>query len=152
MNRPIFLASAFVGVYSLLSAPARAASSDECAIWLCMPDGFKSSECSGPHRAFTKRIRKGKPPLPDLQSCSSGGNGKYQTGYQRLENCQQGYTEKANWFGNNRHLKDACVSESCMQRYDMNAPKCEFYQRRPRTEPHFVDMWVDDGYLGRFWW
>ncbi|MGD6739528.1 conjugal transfer protein [Photobacterium leiognathi subsp. mandapamensis] len=45
-----------------------AASQDECAIWLCLPTGFPSG-CDDAKRAFTKRIKKLKPPLPNIASC-----------------------------------------------------------------------------------
>ncbi len=47
---------------------ALAASSDECAIWLCLPTGFPSG-CSGPKSAFKKRIKRMKSPLPGFNSC-----------------------------------------------------------------------------------
>ena len=47
---------------------ASAASSDDCGIWLCLPTGFKSG-CSGPKKAFLKRIKRFKPPLPSFTSC-----------------------------------------------------------------------------------
>ena len=46
----------------------KAASQNECAIWLCLPTGFPSG-CSSAKSAFKKRIKKGKSPLPSLGSC-----------------------------------------------------------------------------------
>ena len=57
----------------LLTTPtAQAApSGDECAIWMCLPTGFITG-CSGARKAFLKRIKKFKPPLPDFTSCLIG--------------------------------------------------------------------------------
>jgi len=54
----------------LLTTPtAQAApSGDECAIWMCLPTGFITG-CSGARKAFLKRIKKFKPPLPSFTSC-----------------------------------------------------------------------------------
>ena len=46
-----------------------AASSDECAIWLCLPTAFPSG-CSGAKKAFINRIKKKKSPLPSFSSCA----------------------------------------------------------------------------------
>jgi len=50
-------------------APAFAASSDECAIWLCLPGGFPSG-CGAAKSAMRKRVKKGKSPLPSFSSCA----------------------------------------------------------------------------------
>ncbi len=54
----------------LLSTPSAQAapSGDECAIWMCLPTGFITG-CSGARKAFLKRIKKFKPPLPSFTSC-----------------------------------------------------------------------------------
>lgn len=50
------------------STPTLAASQDDCAIWLCLPTGFPSG-CGKAKSAFLKRVRKFKPPLPNIASC-----------------------------------------------------------------------------------
>ncbi|MGR2997572.1 conjugal transfer protein TraL [Vibrio vulnificus] len=45
-----------------------AANEADCSIWLCLPVGFPSG-CESAKKAFKKRIRKGKSPLPSLSSC-----------------------------------------------------------------------------------
>lgn len=60
-------AAAFVA--ALLAPPAKAASQDECAIWICLPGGFPSG-CGDAHSAFKKRLKKGKSPLPSWGSCT----------------------------------------------------------------------------------
>lgn len=47
---------------------------DECGIWLCLPQGFITSACSGPHRAMIKRILRHKSALPSFASCSKNAN------------------------------------------------------------------------------
>jgi hypothetical protein len=60
---------------TLAPGSAKAASQDECAIWICLPGGFPSG-CGGAKSALKKRIKKFKPPLPAFSSCvvSSGSN------------------------------------------------------------------------------
>ncbi|CAH1237667.1 conjugal transfer protein TraL [Vibrio harveyi] len=52
----------------LPSSAYAAPSQDECAIWMCLPTGFTTG-CSGARKAFLKRVRKFKPPLPNFASC-----------------------------------------------------------------------------------
>ena len=51
------------------SSEAQAASQNECAIWICLPAGFPDG-CSAPHKAFLRRLKKGKSPLPGWGSCA----------------------------------------------------------------------------------
>jgi len=51
--------------------PAQAASDDECGIWMCLPTGFGEG-CSGAKKAFKKRIKSFKSPLPSFASCLKG--------------------------------------------------------------------------------
>lgn len=51
-----------------LSTPTLAASDADCSIWLCLPTGFPSG-CSDAKKAFKNRIKKFKPPLPNIVSC-----------------------------------------------------------------------------------
>lgn len=62
---------AYLTIFITLSVSqnSTAASQDECAIWLCLPAAFAPAECSSPHRAFKKRVLKGKSPLPSMSSC-----------------------------------------------------------------------------------
>ncbi|WP_039949412.1 hypothetical protein [Vibrio ichthyoenteri] len=50
-----------------LSSPLVASDAD-CSIWLCLPTGFPSG-CGDAKKAFKDRIKKFKPPLPNLASC-----------------------------------------------------------------------------------
>lgn len=66
----------------IASAVAQAASQDECAIWLCLPQGFPGSECSGPESAMWDRIEDDESPLPEFSECAVEAEGmSYQEGY-----------------------------------------------------------------------
>ena len=52
---------------------AYAVNEADCSIWLCLPTGFGSG-CGDAKKAFKNRIKKFKPPLPDLLSCLIGGD------------------------------------------------------------------------------
>lgn len=53
-------------------APARAASVNECAIWICLPGGFPGG-CEAAYAAMIARLKNLKPPLPDFSGCSKDG-------------------------------------------------------------------------------
>ncbi len=56
------------------SPPIHAASDAECAIWMCLPTGFIGG-CSDAKKAFKKRVRRHKSPLPDFVGClKNAGN------------------------------------------------------------------------------
>ncbi|MGL6316667.1 hypothetical protein [Vibrio sp. WXL103] len=55
-------------MFTTYSPQSQAASDDECGIWMCLPTGFIGG-CSGPKKAFKKRVRRGKSPLPSFSSC-----------------------------------------------------------------------------------
>lgn len=66
-----------------LPYPTKAASQDECSIWLCLPTGFPSG-CGEAKSAMKKRLKKGKSPMPDFGECSvtspgdaNGGGGMF---------------------------------------------------------------------------
>ncbi|MCT7947697.1 hypothetical protein [Shewanella septentrionalis] len=62
-----FLALALLAP-AILPSTAFAVDERACSIWLCLPMGFPSG-CSDAKSAFVERIKKFKPPLPDLVSC-----------------------------------------------------------------------------------
>lgn len=66
--KKLILTTAICSLILPTSMPVSAASQDDCAIWLCLPTGFPSG-CSKAKRAFVKRIKKFKPPLPSFTSC-----------------------------------------------------------------------------------
>ena len=74
MNRKLsLLVLTFAPVLFCLPAKAQAASKDECAILLCLPQGFPNG-CSAAKKAWQKRLRKGKSPAPDISSCTIESN------------------------------------------------------------------------------
>lgn len=50
--------------------------SADCAIWLCLPSGFPSPYCDAAKKAFKKRIKKGKTPMPPYNQCAVDDNGQ----------------------------------------------------------------------------
>lgn len=151
----LFLCLVLVGIAT--SQKAYAASQDACAIWLCLPGGFPQG-CSGAFNEFKHRIKKGKPPLPALSSCTVDGktNGHYQLGIEPFEPCKQGYTLKTIHQGYGRENQTGiCYANSCVTRIYtpiMNDYRCVNYIAIPRPKPSFVKMWVDGKYLGQFFY
>jgi len=155
----ILILITFCGVNSSVS---RAESQNACAIWLCLPAGFPQG-CSGAYGEFKHRIKKGRPPLPPLSSCSNGPNGettngRYTLGYEQFEPCKGGYTLKTYGFGGygrSNNLKGACYLNRCVSRIGTAIPndyRCENYIAKKRPKPSFVKMWVDGKYLGQFFY
>lgn len=52
-------------------SPVRAASEDECAIWLCLPIGFAFPECGPARIAMYERLFQFKAPAPSFRSCEA---------------------------------------------------------------------------------
>jgi hypothetical protein len=78
MIRSLLLGLIIIGIVGSATfvKPVYAASQADCSIWLCLPFGFPSG-CGDAKKAFKKRIKRFKPPLPHLSSClikSGGGN------------------------------------------------------------------------------
>lgn len=70
MIRSLLLGLIIIGIVGSASfvKPVYAASKADCSIWLCLPFGFPSG-CGDAKRAFKKRVKRSKPPLPELPSC-----------------------------------------------------------------------------------
>lgn len=148
-------------LFGLNNSPAKADSDAACAIWLCLPAGFPGSECSAAHSEFKHRIKKGKPPLPNLAGCSSGPDGGYSTGnytmgYEPFVPCKNGYTLKTINRGYGRgNQTGICYANACATRIYtpiLNDYRCASYVATPRPKPSFVKMWVDGTYLGQFFY
>lgn len=138
-------------LFFCIPTPSYAASEADCAIWLCLPGGFPAG-CSAAHNAFKDRIKHGRPPLPDLSSCTTSpdgktSNGKYQMGYEYFEPCKAGYTLKEQ--GNEYFKSGKCIQTSC-ERYQENV--CPSYEAIRRPKPRYVKMWVDSSYIGQFFY
>lgn len=133
---------------------AKAASEAECAIWLCLPGGFPTG-CSAAYSAFKSRIKKGRPPLPDLSSCTIGPDGKssngiYETGYEYFEPCKEGYTLRQTNYG--IVSSGVCERKSCGGFWRENCQVQDRYEAIRRAKPSYVKMWVDSQYLGQFFY
>lgn len=87
------LATAMMATFA---TSAEASSNDnECGIWLCLPVGFGVQGCSEPKKAFLKRIRKGRSPLPSLGRCSGGkSEGRYDMVYDPFQSCPAGWAAR----------------------------------------------------------
>ena len=134
---------------------ALASSQDSCAIWICLPGGFPSG-CGGAYSEFKTRIKKGRDPLPQLSSCTTGPNGEkvdghYQLGYERFEPCDEGYVLREKQQGY-RATQGLCYRTQCApQQYQENY-RCENYQAVIRPKPYYVKMWVNGEYLGQYFY
>ena len=141
----------FVVIIAGFSEKSNAASEAECAIWLCLPGGFPTG-CTAAHSAFKSRIKKGKPPLPDLSACSIGSdgkssNGRYEMGHEYFEPCKEGYVLRQTGYGiasSGRCERKFCRGESCQVQ--------DSYEATRRSKPSYVKMWVDGQYLGQFFY
>lgn len=151
MKKIVFVMLCVLTVLPL--SPAKAASQDACAIWLCLPGGFPTG-CSGAYSEFRHRIKKRKPPLPNLSSCTVDGktDGHYQLGYEVWKPCESGYVlreRKDEWQQEAKCYKQSCAPEDYRNDDDFY---CESYDAIKRVKPHYVKMWVDGDYLGQFFY
>ena len=138
-------------VFCVFASSGRAASQDECAIWLCLPGGFPQG-CASAYHEFKKRIEDGKAPLPDLSSCTTGpesSDGQYELGYERFEACKEGYTLQVSSISQYHAL---CYAPPCTVENGQIKGTCDIYETPMRKKPHYVKMWVDGQYLGQFFY
>lgn len=162
VNKLIFIA--MLVLTSINPSLTRAESQDSCAIWLCLPGGFPAG-CESAYREFRHRLKKGKPPLPDLASCSTGphgehSSGRYETGYEPYEPCKEGFT-LADYSDGDTQRPAVCMYNFA---YTYNeTQRCEgqgitvterncFYPAVKRPRPHFIKMWVDEQYIGQYFY
>lgn len=138
------------------AANAKASTEADCAIWLCLPAGFTTG-CSAAYGAFMERIKRGRAPLPELSSCTTGPRreqvtGNYQLGHEIFEVCNEGYVLKES--RENNFLISKCVLAQCaLGRFeDWGALACPSYDAVRRSKPSYVKMWVGSDYLGQFWY
>jgi len=118
-----------------------------------IPGGFPQG-CSGAYSEFKHRIKKGRPPLPELSSCTTGPNGEkvsghYQLGYERYEPCEDGYVLRES----QQYNQAKCYVERCApERYSNDNYYCDSYQAVLRPKPNYVKMWVNGDYLGQYFY
>lgn len=138
-------------------SPSQAATQDECAIWLCLPGGFPQG-CGGAYNAFKNRLKKRKAPLPSFSSCAVDGEGRYKLGIEYFEPCADGYrlVPEENTEGGNVPPA-SCVStrRECITWRDAMgyySAECEPIPAVRRTKPNFIEMWVNEEYIGKYYW
>jgi len=159
----IFL-SLFLVSNVFVMKPVRAESEDSCAIWLCLPAGFPQG-CSGAYGEFMHRLKKRRPPLPDLSSCTTGPNGekssgRYELGYNEYYPCEDDFelkvrtdSEGGGWARciSDNHL--SCLYQEGLQIVHRDEDLCYYYyMAKRRLKPNYVKMWVDGQYLGQYYW
>lgn len=106
---------------------------DECGIWLCLPQGFITSACSGPHRAMIKRILRHKSALPSFASCSKNANVSVAD-----DNAQISSNEGIAAFIPKHKVKDKCI------KYNMTS---SFYGGPQQICAEYSYKWVEDSYI-----
>lgn len=132
---------------SFISTPALAVSEDECAIWLCAPGGFPEG-CSAAKSAMIKRIKKGKPPLPDFSSCavkddSTGTDPKdFTYTFDRVLRIREQQV-CTHWTSGYR--KDYCASYKTVPAHDRHGYSC-YIQRGKDNDPVLIP-----GCIGSFY-
>ena len=159
----IFLSIFLVSTSSVLT-PVRAESQDACAIWLCLPAGFPQG-CGGAYGEFMHRLKKRRPPLPDLSSCTTGPNGekskgRYEVGYEQYYPCEEGFGLRVNtdpeggdWarcIGNSSDL--SCPHKEGLQTMHSGDQCYYYYPAKRRLKPNYIKMWVNGEYLGQYYW
>jgi hypothetical protein len=138
---------------------AKAESQAACAIWLCLPGGFPTG-CSAAYSEFKQRIKKGRSPLPNLSSCTTGPDGKssnggYQMGVEYFLSCKEGFKYNRPPQGYSDEIICVPTNPECNVREKYRRGDnidCTSYQPERRKQTRFVKMWVDGQYLGQFFY
>lgn len=139
-----------------LVSSSKAASQDECAIWLCLPGGFPQG-CGGAYNAFKNRLKKRKAPLPSFSSCAIDGNGNYKLGREDYKPCADGYELIYTRYEWNSMRAAVCFStkKECVElrkgRVEY-AAGCKPLQAERRVKVNYVEMWVNDENIGKFFY
>lgn len=156
MQKILSIVIAMVFTLGMTPSKTYAASEADCAIWICLPGGFPTG-CSAAHSAFKHRIKKGRPPLPDLSSCTTGPNGQkssghYQLGYEYFEPCKEGYVLEQHSANGFYMMSGRCVLKQCNYGWGNQCYTKDSYAALRRPSPSYVKMWVDGQYLGQFFY
>lgn len=152
---------------AMIPLSSKAASQDECAIWLCLPGGFPQG-CGSAYSAYIRRIRNLQPPLPPFAACVVSGDtyqssqGRYELGSDLWEECPTGTMSLDGYSYYQYVTARHCVDQQCL---DANpqalnllmqgfpAPgNCRITTTTRREKPNFIKMWVDHEYLGQFFY
>ena len=99
--------------------------------------------------------------MPSFGSCSSDGSGSYTMGIEYFEPCSDGYELKYLRNSEFEHYKiaecinmhPACVAARNEQYYPYGAGvDCNEQAAIRRPKPNFVEIWVNDEHLGKFFY
>lgn len=156
MGNILLIFAAIIIISVAVPMKTYAASEADCAIWLCLPGGFPAG-CSAAHSAFKNRVKKGRSPLPDLSSCTTGpndqkSNGRYQLGYEYFEPCKEGYALEQQSTNSFYMMTGRCVLKQCSYGWGNQCVIQDGYTAIRRPSPSYVKMWVDGQYLGQFFY
>lgn len=156
MKIPLIALIIFVSCSSTIPS-AKAESEAACAIWLCLPGGFPTG-CASAYSEFKHRIKKGKSPLPNLSSCTTGpdgqsSNGRYSLGVEYFMPCKAGFAIDENLLRSSGRGVCKPTNPACARnnRYSSSVD-CASYSAVRRSNPSYVEMWVDGQYLGKFFY
>lgn len=127
--------------YTIAQTPAIAASSDECAVWLCLPTGFPEG-CGAAKRAMLKRVKNFKSPLPDFSSCTVNppqGSGSHMT-YNHGKAAYIPEHLECNWDFN----RESCITVPAQYiRHSICRIDRDHQYSPTRNSPAFCDRTVD---------
>jgi hypothetical protein len=157
--RKYVLSALLAGICLLQHQPARAESEAACAIWLCLPGGFPTG-CSAAYNEFKHRLKKRKPPLPSLSSCTTGpdgnsSNGSYDMGVEYYYPCKAGFTYNRKpefQFDNIMCVPTDPRCELSDSYKSQNPSECTRYAAEARKKISFLRIWVDGKYLGQYFY
>lgn len=156
--RKFYIWLVFIAILFNQVSLARANSQAACAIWLCLPGGFPTG-CATAYDEFQDRLKHGGPPLPDLSSCMAEINGskfgRYEFGIEYFEPCRAGFLVSYERVGKNYKAKCLPPYPKCspsFSYYGVHKEECSAYDAILRQKSHFVRMWIDGQYLGKFFY
>lgn len=138
---------------------AKADTQDACSIWLCLPSGFPTG-CASAYSEFKHRIKTGKPPLPGLSSCVTGPDGSkskgtYKTGVEYFMPCKDGFQYNKIPQGFYDEIMCLPVDPQCSVREKYRSNKkidCTPYPPIRRDKQRYIRVWLDDKYIGQFFY
>lgn len=143
MKRLILALGLLAAVFTF-TAPAQAASQNECAIWICLPGGFPSG-CGAAYSAMIHRVEHFKPPLPDFASCAVNppqGSGSHMTSSFGVSAYVPAHRVCTRWYGRDDNM---CASWEMVPEQHIKGTSC----RRDRdgyTQPAGctrTDRWAE---------
>lgn len=156
MRRSVLLMMVVIGGLSTWQGEARAESEAACSIWLCLPGGFPSG-CVAAYNEFKNRLEHGKPPLPDLGSCTTGSDGKatsgsYQMGVEEFAPCKKGFVLEERSQGQGFCMPTSYQCSGSEKYRQEKKVDCTPYLATKRAKSRFIKMWVGGEYLGQFFY